>query len=441
MENNEQNIKYLPNSAVEMKFIVTPEEAKPYIDQAVTEISTQKPLKGFRPGKAGYADVAREYGEMLIWETALERIVRAKYVKTVLDNNLDTIGSPKISVEKITPNQPIEFTVVAAIMPKVTEVMDYSKPLVEVKKREVTDEERDKVIEDLRKMRRQEVVTDQPATLDDLTLIDLEITKDGVVVEGGTSKDYKVYMNEPHYIPGFAEQLVGAKKGDKREFELTFPSDHYNKQLAGQNVKFSADVKDVYKLELPALDEEFAKTMGLENIEKLNETIKKNMQEEADQKAEEAAEIELLEKLTKGSKFTEIPDILVNEEVHRMIHEMEAAVEEQGMKMEDYLASIKKTMDQLKLDFVPQALLRIQTAVLLKEIAKRENCESVDTEVDAEIDRILQHIKPGDTETREKLLSPEYRDYLNARMKNQKTLKALKAKAVGGRELQITNDE
>jgi len=431
MENNDQNIKYLPNSAVEMKFIVNPDEAKPYIDQAVAEISTHKPIKGFRPGKAGYADVAREYGEMLIWETALERIVRAKYVKTVLDNSLETIGSPKISVEKITPNQPLEFTVVAAIMPKVTEVMDYSKPLVETKKHEVSEEERNKVVEDLRKMRRKEVVTDQAATLEDLALIDLEITKDGVTVEGGTSKDYKVYMNEPHYIPGFSEKLVGAKKGDKKEFELDFPADHYNKQLSGQKVKFSADVKDIYKLELPPLDEEFAKSMGMESIEKLNETIKKNMQDESDQKAEEAAEIELLEKLTKGSKFTEIPDILVNEEVHRMIHEMESAVEEQGMKMEDYLASIKKTTDQLKLDFVPQALLRIQTAVLLKEIAKRENCEVSDEELDAEIDRILQHVKPGDTETKEKILSADYRDYVGARLKNQKTLKALKDKAIG----------
>lgn len=423
-------ITQLPKSQVELKFTISKEEAKPYLDQAVVEISTAKPIKGFRPGKAGYDDVAREYGEMLIWETALERIVRAKYVKTILEQEIETIGSPKIDVDKIVPGQDIEFTVTANVMPKVTELMDYSQPLIEHRKREVNAEEEDKAIQDLRKMRRTEAAVDRPLTLDDLAIIDLEISQDGVSVEGGTSRDYKVYLNEPHYIPGFSEKLVGAAKGETRKFELEFPKEHYTKNLAGKKAEFTATIKDVFELKLPELGDEFAKALGLESLANLQELLKKNLQMEADHKAEEAAEIEMLEKLAKGSRFTDIPDTLVNEEVHRMIHELEHGVEEQGMRMEDYLSSMKRTMDQLKLDFVPQAIQRIQTAVLLREVAKREKIEVTEEELDAEIDHILERIKQDDTETRERVSSADYRDYVSAQMKNRKTLGLLKERLV-----------
>jgi len=315
-------------------------------------------------------------------------------------------------------------------MPKVIELMDYSKPVAELKKREIDEKDTTKAIEDLRKMRRTEAAVDRPLTLDDLAIIDLEITQNGVPVEGGSSRDYRVYLNEPHYIPGFSEKLVGAKKGETRNFELEFPKEHFTKNLAGQKAGFAATIKDVYELQLPELNDEFAKGLGLESLAKLQELLKQNLQQEADQKAEEAAEIEMLEKLVKGSRFTDVPDNLVNEEVHRMIHELEHGIEEQGMRMEDYLASLKRTKDQLKLDFVPQAIQRIQTAVILREVARRENIEVPEEELDAEIDKILERIKPEDTETRERVLSADYRDYVAAQIKNRKTLEALKVKAI-----------
>ncbi|MFA5186280.1 MAG: trigger factor [Patescibacteria group bacterium] len=423
-------ITNLPKSQVEIKFTVEVEEAKPYLDQAVAEISTAKPIKGFRPGKAGYDDVSREYGEMLIWETALERIVRAKYVKTILEHDIEAIGSPQIAVDKLVPGQNLEFTVTANVMPRATEIMDFAELKIEPKKHEVSEDETEKAIQDLRKMRRVEVLADKPLTLDDLAIIDLEITKDGVAIEGGSSRDYKVYLNEPHYIPGFSEKLVGATKGETRKFELEFPKEHYTKQLAGSKAGFTATIKDVYELQVPELNDEFAKGFGLESLAKLQELLKQNLQAESDHKTDEAAEIEMLEKLVKGSRFSEIPDTLVNEEVHRMLHELEHGIEEQGMRMEDYLTSLKRTKDELKLDFVPQAIQRIQTAVLLREVSKREKIEVTEQELDAEIDRILERVKPEDKETRERVISADYRDYVAAQMKNRKTLELLKEKVI-----------
>ena len=423
-------ITHLPQSRVEFKFTVTPEEAKPYLDQAVVDISNAKPLKGFRPGKAGYEDVKRAYGEMAIWEAAIERIIRAQYVKAVLDEKIEVVGSPQIAVDKLVPNQDVSFTATATVMPQVTNLVDYSAPLVERKKKEIGETEVTHAIEDLRKMRRTEAAVGRAASKDDMALVDLEIMKDHVTVEGGVSHDYRVYLNEEQYIPGFADKLVGVKKGDVKSFEMEFPKDHYNKQLAGQMVEFAVTVKDVFEMKLPELDDAFAKTLGVESIDKLKELLQTNLQQEEDQRSLEASEIELLGKLTKGSRFSDIPELLVNEEVRRMIKELETTAEQRGMDMKDYLASIKRTKDELTLDFVPRALERIQTALLIKEVGKRENVAVTEEEVDAEQDRILDSLKESDTETRNMIASPDYREYMAVQMKNRKVVELLRKKGI-----------
>ncbi|MFA5936083.1 MAG: trigger factor [Patescibacteria group bacterium] len=421
-------ITRLPKSLVELKFVVTPEEAQPYLEQAAQELQNAKPIAGFRPGKAPYDEVKKIFTEMRIWETALERIVRARYVHTILEQAIESIGSPAISVEQLVPGQDIKFTVTAPVMPNVVSLIAYDQPLVTKKKKTVGESEVDAAIEDLRKMRRQEVAVDRAATKDDMLLLDLEIKKGNVPLEGGASQNYRVYLNEPHYIPGFTEQVVGLKKGDTKTFELTFPKDHYQKHLAGATVQFSVVIHDTFELALPPLDEEFAKGLGLESVAKLRELLSENLSKEAQQKIDEAAEIELLEKLVDGSKFSEVPELLVNEEVRRMFNELEHAAEEQGMNMADYLSQLKKSADEIKMDMVPQAIRRVQTAVLVKEVAKKESVEVADEEVNAEIDRILEGVQ--DKESRERVSSTDYRDYVAAQMKNRRTLQLLKEKAI-----------
>lgn len=428
----EATITRLPKSRVELRFEVTPEEAKPYLDAAVNDISTKQPLKGFRPGKATYEDVKRAYGEMRIWETALERIVRACFVKTVLDRELNTVGSPEISVEQLVPNQNIRFSATVTLVPEVTRLMSYDKPLVKRKKKTVTDDQVDKTIDDLRRMRRTESVVDRPAGREDMALIDLEIRKNGVVVDGGVTKDYRVYLNEEQYIPGFAEKLVGAKKGDALTFDLAFPKDHYNKQLAGTSVTFAVTVKDIFEPRLPELNDEFARSLGQETVGALRALLASNLQREEDERSEASAEIELLQALVKGSAFGEIPDLLVNEEVRRMIKELEMTAEERGMRLDDYLKSIKRTPDELRMDFIPRAIERIQTALLIKEIAKREQIQPSEEETAAEQDRLLSGIKESDKETRDLVASPEYRDYIASQLRNRKVIELLKQRAIEG---------
>lgn len=423
----------LPGAKIKLSFTVTPEEAKPYLDQAVQSLSEAKPIPGFRPGKAPYAEVAKAVGgEMRIWETALEQIVRAWYMRAVLDQNIDTVGSPEVQVDQLTPGSDLKFTVIAPVAPSVTNLADYNTPRVTFSAKEVTDEDVTKALDELRRMQRKEVVKLTPATKEDLLVIDLEMKKDHVILEGGTAQGYRIYLAEEHYIPGFAEKLIGMSTGEERSFTLPFPEGHYQKHLSGKDVDFTAKAKEVFALELPELNDEFAKSLGQDSLQALKDILRSNIQLEETERAKERSEIELLEKLVDGSTFSEVAELLVNEEVGKMTHELEHAVEERGMTFADYLSSIKKTKDELKLDFAPQAVRRIKTAALIKEIAKREKVQVSDAELDTEIDRILSGLRPEDKDSRERVASPEYREYVAILMRNQKTLDDIKRKGIEG---------
>ncbi|MBU2565942.1 trigger factor [Patescibacteria group bacterium] len=421
-------INELPGSKVELKFTVSIEEAQPYLDKAVEDLGSQKAIPGFRPGKAPYEEIKKVLGEMTIWQHALERIVRAKYVSTVLEKKLDTIGSPEVAVDQLTPGQEIKFTCTASVMPKITNAEELKEAFVEMNVKDVKDSDIEGAIEELRKMRRQEVASDQPADKDGMVLVDLEMKKDGVLLEGGQAKDYKIYLNEGHYVPKLTEQLVGSKKGEQKSFKLPFPEDHFQKIYAGKDIDFDVNVKEVYGIKLPEVNDEFTKTLGVESVQALKDLLLKNITQENERKALEIAEIELLETLVDKSRFTEVPEILIKEEIRRMYSELQNDIERQGGRMEDYLSSIKKTADELRLDMVPQAIKRVQTAVYIKHIATENKIDVTDAEIDQEIDRLL-NIAP-DKESKERLASPEYRDYVYAMMRNRKTLEFLKDKGI-----------
>ncbi len=423
-------INRLPSGEVEIKFEIPWDETRAYREEAMKELTTAKPMPGFRPGHATYEDAKRAFGEMKILETALERIVRAQYVKTVLAEKLETVGSPAITVDKLVPGEPLAFTTTSALIPEVTKLPDFAHCAVEEKKKDVNDANVEEAVDEMRRMRRVEEKVDRAATPEDLVVIDMEMSKGKVPVEGGTGRDYRVYLSEPNYIPGMAEQLAGMKAGDEKTFTLPFPKEHFQKNLAGQDIDFKVKATGVYELKLPPADDAFAKGVGIETMAELRAKLKENLQTEHDARSKEAAEIEMLEKLVDSASFSQVPDILVKEEVSRMLHELEHGLEDQGLDMATYLQQIKKTMDELRLDFSQQAIRRVRTAVLIKEIAKREGIDVGEEELDAEIDRILASVPADQAETRQHVSGPDYRDYVKIQMRNRKTLEWLKKKCI-----------
>lgn len=422
----------LPRSEVKLQFEIAYDEVRAYLEDAAQEMSTARPLPGFRPGKAGFEEVKRAYGEMKVLETALERIIRAFYAKAILHESLDVVGSPNIQVDQLTPGQPIKFTITAPLEPRTINLPDLAKISVEQKVKEVGDKEVDETLEEMRKMRRNEVRVDRGATMEDLVVVDVTMSKDHVALEGGTGRDYRIYMSEPHYIPGFTEKIVGIKEGEERSFILPFPSEHYQKHLAGKEVDFTAKATGVFEMQMPPVDDAFAQGVGLQTAQELRDKLKENLGLEEQRRREEASEIELLEKLVDATKFSEVPDVLVTDETRRMLEELQHGVEEQGMKWEDYLTSIKKTKDQLRLDMAAQAIRRVKTAVLVKAFAKEQKVTVSEEDLDKETDEILARVPEKDQEARTRIATPEYRQYIAIQLRNRKTLEWLKKECVKG---------
>jgi trigger factor len=416
----EHKVKELPKGLVEIEFELPLTEIEKDLQHAAKHLAEHHPIDGFRPGKAGYDVIKGKYGEMAIYQEALPDIVRRAYVTAVRDNNLQAYGEPEISVQMLAPGNPVKFTAKVAILPSV-KLPDIRKIKVKANEVKIDECEVDKALTELQKMQTKEVKVEREITSKDKTLVDLEMSQGGVPTEGGQAKNHGIYMDEEHYIPGLKDKLIGMRAGDTSEFTLKFPKDHFQKNLADKEVEFKVTVNEVHELQHPDVDDEFANKLGKKDVADLRAAIMENMTLEADEQERQRRELEALEQIVDKSKFDELPEQIVNDEVERMMEELEQGVQNRGMKLEDYLQSIKKTMAELKLEFVGQAVKRIKTSIVIRAVAEQEKIEASDLEVAAEVEKALNSYAEN-PEAQARVRSDEYQDYVRLRLRNRATV-------------------
>ncbi len=421
------NVQELPKNALKLTVTVGAEEMKPHLDEAAQRISKQSAIPGFRPGKAGYDIVKQRVGEMKIYEEALEPIVRKTFVEAILGNSIETVGSPKFDVEKLAPGNDLVYTAEVARMPRVTALADFRKISVKAKKPEVTDRDVELTLKDLQRMQTKEVreATGAAAGPADKAVVSMHMKKGGVAVEGGSAEHHVIYLAEDYYIPGLKEKIIGMKEGGSASFTLPFPKDHVQKMLAGSDVDFDITLKELYRLEPPRLDDAFAVSLGQKDLAAMKELVRTNIRQEREAEERAREEREIISAIAKQSRFEDIPDLLLNEEINKMVHELKHGVEEQGAEFDGYLASLKKTLADLKIDFTPQAIMRIKAALIIREVAKQEKIEVPPAEVDAEIDRLAERLE--DKEAKKQVYAPAYREYAETMMRNRKVVELLRS--------------
>lgn len=423
-------IKKLPKGMIELSFEVPHEDIVKDLEAAARQISEQRPIEGFRPGKASFDVVKSRVGEMAVYEAALPSIVRRHYVKAVVENHVHSYGEPSINVTKLAPGNPVAFTATVAAVPEITSLADFRKVKVEVKQPKVDDAKVDEALKDIQRMQTKEVRVNREAQDKDKIVVDMDLSHENVPLDGGQARNHGIYLDEEYYVPGLKEKVLGMKEGEKREFALTFPADHYQKTLAGKEIGFGVTLKEVHELQHPPIDDELAKGLGQESLEKLRTLIKENMMKEAEEKERQRVEIEILDGLVEKSKFEDIPDTILNDEVNRMIDELKHGVAERGVKFEDYLVNIKKSLDELRMEFTNQALKRIKTAILIREIGEKEKVEVSDVEVMKEIENLMNRYA-NDPDAQAQVRTEEYQDYLRTSLRNRRVLEMLREAATG----------
>lgn len=412
--------KDLEKNQIELTIEVSLDEMKPHLEKAAAKISQNTKLPGFRPGKAPYDLVKNKFGEMTIYQEALDMIVSQTYYQAVTENKLESVGQPKINIEKIAPGNPLVYKAIVSLIPKV-ELGDWKSLSIQRKKIEASQEDVNKTLEQLQNMQVKENLVDRAAKKDDKVEVDFEVLINKAVIEGGKNPKYPLVLGQGRMIPGFEDQIIAMKAGESKEFELKFPDKYFQEALAGKLATFKVKLLNVYERELPKLDDEFAKKVGFENIEKLKKQLSDNIKQDKEDKEKQRVEGEAIEAIVKQATIGDIPENLVANEVHKMSHELEHSISHQGMDMAGYLKSINKTHEDLKNDFRPQATQRIKAALVMRQIAQEEKIKVEESEIDAEISKQKEAYK-NNPEAVKNIEHPGFRQHLENMLTNQKVL-------------------
>lgn len=415
-----------PKSQMKLTVTLSVDDMQPYLQKAAEELSKEYKIEGFRPGKASLGIVVQKLGATAVWEAAAEHAVRKSFVNAILERNIQTIGRPHIHVQKLAPDNEFVYTAEIAIVPEV-KLADYQALRVKKPESKVSAEETDKAMEELRDMMATETVVDRAAQTGDKVEVDFDLHIDHVAVEGGSSKQHPIRIGSKQFIPGFEENLVGMKKDEQKTFSLPFPKDYHNKDLAGKSGDFSVTMKSVFEVKKPELNDDFAKKAGrFQTVAELRAQLEKNLLSEATDKADAAYEREVIDALIAKSTFGELPAVLVENELEKMIHELQEQVMQQGgLKFEDYLKGLKKSVDDLKKEFRPQAERRVKAALLIRQVAKQEKIEATKDEVESEVQQTLTMYQ-GNDEILKQINTEDYRDYVRSIIVNRHVLQKLK---------------
>lgn len=418
--------KELEKSQIELTVEISVEEFTPYISKGAEKVSREVKIEGFRPGKVPLEILKQKIGEMTILEEAAHLAINKTIDDVIEKNTLErqAIGQPQVNVTKLAPNNPLEYKVVLTILPTVA-LGKYKDLKLKAEQAEVTDEELSKALEDLREMRAKETIVDRPVGEGDKAIVNIKMFLDKVAQEDGEHRDLAIMMGKNYFVPGFDDNLKGAKKGEERKFTLPYPAGHHQKNLAGRMVDFVVNIKEVYSRELPELNDEFATFFQMKKLAELKKGLSESLLHEKERQIEMKNESELLGKIIDDTKFGDLPEALVDSETKNILAELEQSVIRQGGKFEDYLQHIKKSRSELMLELVPNAVKRAKSALVIREIAMVEKIAASEKEIHEKIDELKKQYA-SNKEVLKMLDEHNYHHYLENILTNEKVIASLK---------------
>ncbi|BFQ95637.1 trigger factor [Enterococcus cecorum] len=374
-----------------LTFSIPQEEIQQGLTIAFNKVKGNLNVPGFRKGKVTRQVFNRMFGEEALYEDALNAVLPKAYDAAVAEAGLDVVAQPKIDVKSMEKGQDWVITAEVTVKPEV-KLGEYKNLTVAKQEREVTDADVEERLNQKRNQQAELVVVEEPAKEGDTVVIDFEGFKDGVAFEGGKGENYSLELGSGSFIPGFEDQLVGAKAGDDVEVKVTFPEDYQAEDLAGQEAIFKVKVHEVKEKELPELDDEFAKDVDdeVETLDELKAKIREELTATKASQAEEAVHDEALRKAVENAEVVELPHVMVHDEVHRAMDEFLNNMQRQGISPEMYYQLTNSTEADLHKQFEQDAELRVKTNLVIEAIVKAENLEATEEEIEKEIAELAE---------------------------------------------------
>ncbi|MBQ7336387.1 MAG: trigger factor [Clostridia bacterium] len=412
-------------SVYTLEFSVDQETFTKAINNAYRKQVGKISVPGFRKGKAPRSVIEKMYGKGFFYEDAINEVLPDAFDAALKESKLDMVGQPEFDVVSIDDNG-VVMSAKVSVKPDV-KIADYLGIEAEKKVAEVTDEEIEKEINMVRERNSREIeVTDGAAEMGDVCNINYEGFVDGVAFEGGKGEDYPLKLGSGNFIPGFEEEIVGHKVGEDFDVNVTFPTEYHAKELAGKAAVFKTHILKIKHIELPALDDDFAKDVSeFDTMDEYRADVKakiaKRHETEADNQFETAILDTLIEKLE-----ADIPEAMFVAETENYVRDYDNRLRMQGLDLKTYFQYTGMNLDALREQLRPQAEKQVKLRLALEKIAKLEKIKVTKTEVNNEIKRIADEYQMEVDKVRE--LVPE--DSVAEDMKVKKAMELVKEKAI-----------
>ena len=389
-------------------FTIGQDKIQPALDQAFNKVKKNLNAPGFRKGHMPRAVFNQKFGEEALYDDALNAILPAAYEAAIAELGLDVVAQPKIDVKSIEKGQ--DWTLTAEVVTKPEVKLGAYKNLevsVEVSK-EVTDEEVDAKLENERKNLSELVVKEGAAENGDTVFIDFVVSVDGVEFDGGKGENHSLELGSGQFIPGFEDQLVGAKAGDEVEVKVTFPEDYQAADLAGKAAVFVTKVNEVKAKEVPALDDELAKDLDdeVETLDELKAKYRKELEAAKEIAYDDAVEGAALDLAVENAEIVELPAEMVEDEVHRAMNEFMGNMQRQGISPEMYFQITGTTQEDLHKQYEADADKRVKTNLVIEAVAAAEGFDATEEEIQKEINDLAAEYNMEVSQV-SALLSPE----------------------------------
>ncbi|MBA2873692.1 trigger factor [Thermaerobacillus caldiproteolyticus] len=370
---------------------VDAEKVNQGLDAAFKKVVKNVSLPGFRKGKVPRALFEKRFGVEALYQDALDILLPEAYAKAVEEAGIEPVDYPHIDIEQMEKGKSLIFTAKVTVKPEV-KLGQYKELEVEKVDATVTDED---VENELKRLQENyaELVVKEDGKIEngDTAVIDFEGFVDGEPFEGGKAENYSLEIGSGTFIPGFEDQLIGLEAGAEKDVEVTFPEEYHAKELAGKPATFKVKVHEVKTKQLPALDDEFAKDVDdeVETLEQLKEKIQKRLEEAKKNEAEAALRDAVVEKAAENAEI-DIPEAMIKNETDRMLREFEQRLQMQGLNLELYYQFSGQDEAALREQMKEDAEKRVRISLTLEAIAKAENIDVTDEEVNAELEKMAE---------------------------------------------------
>lgn len=383
MENLEKNM-------VKLTIEVSAEDLEKALQAVYMKEKGRISLPGFRKGKVPRAMIEKMYGPEIFFEDAANMLITQEYPKAVDECGADVVSRPEIDIAQMEKGKPFIFTAEVAVRPEVT-LGEYKGVTVTQIDCAVTEEELNAEIDKERKSNARTITVEDRAIEDgDIAVIDFEGFTDGVAFEGGKGENHSLVIGSHSFIDGFEEQLVGRKTGEELDINVTFPEEYHAQELAGKPAVFKVKVNEVKMEELPELDDEFAQDVSeFDTLDEYKEDLEKKLVERKKEEGKRVQENEAVEKIVEASQM-EIPDVMIETQAQSMMEDFANRISQQGLSMDQYMQFSGTTMEQMLEQTKPEALKRIQSSLVLEEIAKKEDIQVSEEDIDEELNKMAK---------------------------------------------------